>query len=333
MNAKVPSITNRAFLEAVFAHMLNGEYAAITSFSGDPLAVERHAWAARPWQHGIPVPGSIMGRPQNVYLAVSSFEPAADGTFHRRKEDFARLHVVMVDDVYEKVDRRKLRLPPSAMIQTSPASAQAFYFLKPSPETRDRAMCEGLIDAMVRSGLTASGADPGMRGVTRYGRLPVGVNAKGKYVEKLGHPFRCVLRLWHPERRYSLLEIAKAFRLDLYAAKTNIRQGAPTVPNMRQPKPVKLRRAEALRRVNDFEQMLKTLADAGLYVTSRGPWHDVTCPWTDEHTDQKPGGSALYSPAESNTWLGGFKCWHGHCEGRTVGDVYKFAHMLARGAA
>jgi DNA primase RepB-like protein len=333
MSSKAAEITNRGFLETAFEHMCKGEYAAITSFSGDPLTVERHAWAARPWQHGMPVPGSIMGRPQNVYMAVSSFKPAVHGTFHRRKDDFAQLHVVMVDDVYEKVDRRKLKLAPSAMIQTSPASAQAFYFLKPSPETRDRATCEGLIDAMVRSGLTASGADPGMRGVTRYGRLPMAVNSKGKYVAKLGHPFRCELRLWHPERRYSMLEIAKAFRLDLNTAKAHVRQGNPNIPIMRQSKPVKLRRGEALRRVNDFEEMLKTLSNAGLYVSSRGPWHEIACPWTSEHTDQKPGGSALYSPAESNAWLGGYKCWHGHCEGRTVGDVYRFSHSLARGAA
>lgn len=324
------SITNREFLEAAFKYMVKGEYAAVTSFAGDPLAVPHYAWAARPWQHCMPVPGSIMGRPQNVYAAVSSFRPAADGTFHRRKEDFGQTHMVMVDDIYEKVDRKKLKLPPSAMTQTSPPSAQAFYFLTPTPDSRDRDMCEGLVDAMVRSGLTSSGADPGMRGVTRLGRLPVGVNGKTKHVEKLGAPFKCELSLWHPERRYSIAEIAKAFRLDLKAAKARTQH---YTSNMRRPAPIKLRRGEATKRVKDFEEMIKALSDAGMYLSSRGPWHEVICPWVDEHSDQKPGGSALYDPAEGNAWLGGYKCHHGHCEGRSVSDVYRFAHGLLRGAA
>ena len=322
--------TNREFLGAAFEHMRDDEFAAIVSFAGDPYTVPGYTWAARPWQHGKPVPGSIMGQPQNVYLAVSSFRRAADGTFHRRKDEFAQLHVLMIDDVFEKVDKKKLKIPPSAMIQTSPKSAQAFLFLEPTPETRDRLMCEMLIDSMVRSGLTADGKDPGMRGVTRLGRLPVGVNAKGKYVAQIGHPFPCELTLWKPQRRYTFAEIVKAFRLDVGAAKARSRQGNAYTPSTRAPK---LRRGEALRRVNDFEEMIKVLAAAGLYLSTRGPWHEIICPWVDDHTDAKAGGSALYSPAEANSWFGGFKCWHGHCEGRTVGDVYRYAHSLARGAA
>ena len=305
------AVTNRLFLETAFAQMREGEHAAITSFSGDPYTVPRHAWSARPWHAGMPVPGSIFGKPQNVYLAVSSFRPAADCTFHRRKEDFGQLHMVMIDDVYEKVSRRKLKIPPSAMVQTSPGSAQAFYFLVACAATRDCDTSAATIDALVRSGLAADNADPGMRGVTRYGRLPVGVNSKAKYVQVLGHPFDCELTLWHPERRFTHQEFVKAFRLDVNVQASARRYGG----NSYSPRPAKLRRGEALRRVNDFEQMLKTLADEGLYVSSRGPWHEIICPWVDEHTDGKPGGSALHVPAEGNSWLGGYRCWHGHCEG------------------
>jgi hypothetical protein len=326
------AITNRDFLEVAFGHMAENEYAAITSFGGDPYTVPKQSWFARPWWRGLHVPRSVMGRPQNVYLAVSSFKIGDDGRFHRRKDDFAEMHIVMVDDVFEKVDRKKLKLPPSAMIQTSPRSAQAFYFLNPSPESRIRSACEGLVDTMIRSGLTSGGADPGMRGCTRLGRLPNGVNAKGKYVAQLGHPFKCRLTHWNPERRYTIPEIAKAFRLGITGKVVTPGRSGTYTPSMELSPTHKLPRGEATKRVNEFERMMKVLADEGMYVASRGPWHDIICPWVAEHTDQKAGGSALCIPAASNDWLGGYKCWHGHCEHRTVGDLYKFVHLVVRGA-
>ncbi len=281
------SITNRGFLDAAFEHMVPGEYAAITSFADDPLTVARYAWAARPWRRGMPVPGSIMGRPQNVYAAVSSFRAAADGTFHRRKDDFGQMHVVMVDDVFEKVDRKKLKLPPSAMIQTSPPSAQAYYFLAPTAETATAACARGSSMQWCARGLRAAAHDPGMRGVTRYGRLPVAVNSKGKYVKQLGQPFACRLTLWHPERRYTIAEIAKAFRLDLTSAAARPRPGAYT-PNTREPVPVTLRRGEATRRVNDFEAMLKTLSAAGLYVQRAALGMKLSAPGSRSTATRKP---------------------------------------------
>jgi RepB DNA-primase from phage plasmid len=313
-------VTNRDFLEAAFKYMREGEFAAVCNFAGCPIEQPRSSWVSRPWRQGQHVPGSFMGVPQNVYAVVSSFKVADDGTFHRRKAEFCQMHVLMVDDVFEKVPRDKLKLVPSAMIQTSPKSWQAYYFLESAPETRNGDYCGRVLDAMVRSGLTSDNKDPGMRGITRYGRLPVGVNAKKKYGPV---PFKCKLDVWQPQRRYTLERLVKSFKLDLSA----VPSGAYNASKF------KLRRGEASKRVRDFEEMLKALSDAGLYMASRGAWHDIVCPWISEHSDQKPGGSALYNPAEGNSWLGGYKCWHGHCEGRTVGDVYKFVHLMRRGAA
>jgi hypothetical protein len=90
-------------------------------------------------------------------------------------------------DVGTKVPEYQLELGPSYQFETSPGNHQVGYLLDP-PEI-DRAKVERLLDAMVRGGLAMDGADPGMRGVTRYARLPVGWNNKAKHAERLEAPF------------------------------------------------------------------------------------------------------------------------------------------------
>jgi hypothetical protein len=329
---------NRTFLNAAFRDMPSDAAATLAAFGGDPNNKPSegpdYRWTANPWRLDEPLPAKFLsgfGR-RNQYFAISSFRRAEDGKFRRRKDCFAQMHLVMIDDIGPKVSAKKLRLRLSARIETSPGNHQGFLFIEPSDACRDRETCERLIDGMIRAGLTADGKDPGMRGVTRYGRLPDGVNGKAKYVAQLGKPWDCKLDLWKPERRYAVEEIAHAFKLDLTARTSRLPRDA-SKPYARPLASLPLPKGEATRRVAEFERLLHTLADAGLYLSTRGSWHDVVCPWIAEHTDQKPGGSALYDPAEGNDWLGGFKCWHGHCEHRTVGDVYRYGFLLRRGAA
>jgi hypothetical protein len=68
---------------------------------------------------------------------------------------------------------------------------------------------------MVAQGLAVEGKDPGMKGATRYRRLPAGWNTKQKYIDRLGTPFVHQLEEWNPDRRYRLQEIIEAFELDL----------------------------------------------------------------------------------------------------------------------
>jgi hypothetical protein len=265
--------------------------------------------------HRLPVRGSDA----NNYVGVSSFYQDDSGRWRRRKACFAQLHALMVDDVGTKVPKRKLRLPLTSLIETSPDNFQGTYFVAQSPAARDADLCAELIDRMVASGLTADGSDPGMKGVTRVLRLPVGVNAKRKYVERLGRPFTCRLVSLHPERYYTLEEIAKAYRLDLSPPPK--REFVPLAPS------------EITRRANAFNEMMCALAGAGLYLQSRGRWHDVVCPWVAEHTGRAENGTAIAVPSDANGWAGGFKCHHGHCDQRTIRDVYAFARNLLEVAA
>jgi hypothetical protein len=316
-------VTNQQFLNAMFPSLPDNASALTCSFPGDPADGR---WWPQPWRPGMATFHLRSGT--NNYACISAFYPdPATGQYRRRKAHFAQMVALMVDDIGTKVPKQKIRLPLSALIETSPGNFQGWYFLHKSPGSCDFTMADVVLKAMIASGLTADGADPGMAGVTRVGRLPVGCNAKAKYIKQLGHPFQCRAVDWNPERRYTLEEVAKAYTLDVGAHQQRPRPGA--VPRMAL---AKLPRGDATARVQSFERMLKTMADNGMYLSSHGPWHEITCPWVDQHTDAKPGGSALHVPAESNAWLGGYRCHHGHCEHRTVSDVYKFVRTL-RGAA
>lgn len=303
------AVTNREFLEEMFADMPDDAAAILSGFVGDPYKPPQYAWARKPWHFCRPLHRDIH-RDANTYTAVSSFRADESGEHRRRKSQFARLHGVMVDDVGTKVPLGVIYLPLSALVETSPRNYQGWWFVEPSPASDDGAVSARLIEALVEAGMTSDGTDPGMKGVTRYGRLPVGINGKAKYVQQLGAPFRVRLAEWHPERRYTVEQIATAHRLDLTIHTRPVRELAP---------------GEASARYTTFEHLMQLLASKGRYRESHDGWHDIVCPWVDSHTDRAETGTALREPAASNNWAGGFRCHHGHCEARTIADVYAWA--------
>lgn len=312
------ALLNTEFLEAMFTDIPDDAFAAVCGFPGDPNAPPEFAWCARPWRHGMRLPFCITTCSNN-YVAVSSFRPDAEGKVRRRKDQFARLHAVMIDDINSKISAARIRLPLSAQIETSPANWQGFYFVEPSGGSDTRSTAERLIEEMIKSGLAAA-VDPGMAGVTRYARLPVGINGKAKYVAQLGRAFRCRLSTWNPERRYTVEAIAKAYQLDT------------RLPPPRQVK--QLTGAETAQRVGDFSALMQIITSAGLYLETRESMHIIICPWVDGHSDRAETGTAVMEPSELNRYVGGFKCWHGTCERRTIADVYRWARAFRiQGAA
>lgn len=311
------AITNDEFLEAMFADLPDEACAMVCGFAGDPCTVRRGAWFARPWAFGSRIGA---GPCLNTYTAVSSFRPdPVLGEYRRRKANFARLHAVMLDDLGTKLAMRHAdRLPVAALIETSPNNHQAWLFLTPDEQTDTRESAERLINAMIRQGLAAN-TDPGMSGVTRYGRLPVGVNGKEKYLRD-GRSFPVRIERWNPEFRYSVAHVALAFGLDL----------TPEPPVLRPT--VSLPTAHA--RIDDFGALLAWLRTHGHYIDGLGEGrHAICCPWIGEHSDRAESGTAILEPSLANSWAGGFRCHHGHCEGRGIGDVYRYVRGTARSAA
>ena len=311
-------ISNQSFLAWGFAGLDTDEQFWTTGFAGDPLNIPHWQWGGKGAPPGMP---SFIQPNHNNYVAVSSFKPGSDGQFHRRKANFSRMHMVMVDDVGTKVPFENLALEPSVRVETSPENYQDWYFLNP-PEPNP-AKADRLIKAMIESGLTADASDPGMRGVTRYGRLPVGINGKAKYVAKLGKPFIQRVTVWNPTLRYSIEDIAKAYDVDISnSANTKHSKRINRIHNFSKNLTADLSSEDV------FTELLKR---AGLYfepLSSIVGAHRIICPWVYEHTDEDPSGTVYFEPSEDNDWRGGFKCHHGHCHGRNIVDMSFFFARL-----
>lgn len=314
-------ITNAEFLEAMFADLPDEAAAMVCGFAGDPRTVRRGAWFARPWAFGSRLGD---GRRLNTYVAVSSFRTdLLLGEYRRRKANFARLHAVMLDDLGDgpgsKLPMHHAdRLPVSALIETSPANYQAWIFLEPGPETDARETCERLIDRMIDQGLAAA-SDPGMSGVCRLGRLPVGVNGKSKYL-KDGRAFPVRMARWNPEFRYTVAQVAQAFGLDMTP---------PVVREFRRPPTVR----QAHANIGNFEALLNELSEAGMYFGPLGEGrHSIICPWVHEHSDRSESGTAVMEPSEHNGWVGGFRCHHSHGNRLHIWHLYRFVREMAAGA-
>ncbi len=295
-------LANLGFVELFFAALPHPDARPwVTSFRLPPAEAGRYAWAGRPVTsvHAIPDDAST-----NNFIAVSSFLPDEIGKRRRRKVQFAAMHAVLIDDVgtgaSAKVNPRKIRLKPTVAIETSPGNRQYWYRL--DPPITDRALGERLVDRMIKAGLTSDGTDPGMRGVTRYGRLPVGTNNK----PRASGPWRHRVAAINAGLAYTADEIGAAFGLDLTP---------DPAPRLGRPP----------KRPDVLEDLVGRVEAAGLYKAPlSGGWYDVTCPWVHTHSGGIDTGTAIAEPSAANNWAGGFRCHHGHCEGRGVRDLYRF---------
>jgi hypothetical protein len=182
-------------------------------------------------------------------------------------------------------------VPPSARIETSPGNEQWWYFLK-EPE-RDMGRFDGVIRAFIGSRLL--GADPGMSGVTRVGRLPGFYNMKPAY-----GGWRVEMREL-TDRRFTLDELLQRFSLQINGRRVNRD---------------KLQTAEAIERNRAFAFVYSWLQERNMLKRTepdRSGWTEMTCPWVGDHTGKADTGAALREPAPENEHYGAFRCHHGHC--------------------
>ncbi len=293
-------VDNKTFVDAVFHSLPPGAHVYGTAFPAPPDLAPNGVW------FGGPLNGRSLTRKTNytrgdcnTFYVVSSFYPDAEGKVYRRKAQFAAAHVLTLDDIGDgasaKISWDKIKLPPSFVIETSPDNCQPGYILT-EPVT-DAGYFNRVVDALIEQGL-ASPVDPGCKGVTRYVRLPVGLNNKTKYDPSWQH----VCREWHPERRYTLEQIIEAYSLVLAS-----------------PKPER-EYAESVVIDAEDDAYLQCFSDLGLVLSTRlrsgGAFDmvDIRCPWHEEHTDRIDVGT-VYIIGE------GFSCFHGHCIDRTFKDV------------
>lgn len=196
------TIANSQFLAELGKAAPEGSYLMVTSFGGDPKA--KGKWAGHPFSdpHEVDRWSGV-----NTYFSVSSLRPDASGKLRRRKENFARLLVLVADDVSADDEASK---KASYLLQTSPNSYQAGVLLDPQdPDCADVGLVTKLLKTLVERSpgkLDSSGNNP-----VRWMRLPVGQNQKPEY----GTPFDHRLIGWEPRVRMLLVEAAAVFGVDL----------------------------------------------------------------------------------------------------------------------
>ena len=289
-------ISNQEFLQTIFSD--DSIWAHVTSFYDDPMAIPENdrgrCWGGNYFSRINLLPMS------NQYFTISTFFADDTGKARRRKALFRATHVIVADDVREKLDVIQVEKlpPPSYKLQTSPGSEQWGWILDQA--CQDRLMVENLLDGLVEKGLSPDGKDPGMKGVTRYVRLPEGVNTKASKLVN-GIPQQCIMLEWSPWQRVSIQSLANTFGINLNAQRRETKDDGAT-------------------EINDHPIVdipdtihIKSVRSAGRY--------DITCPWVNDHTGMADDGAAIFTNNDGSI---GFKCHHGNCEHRTGKDLLEF---------
>ena len=285
--ADLPS--NQDFLRAIFGE--DWKTAHVTSFPDDPSDIEAK-------RRGICWGGRYIGDypllAGNQYFTISRFTPD-NGKAVRRKENFVACYVIVADDVVEKLPIELVeKLPtPSYKLRTSAGSEQwGWILIKPC---RESVKVDNLLDGLVKLGLAPDGKDPGMRGVTRYVRLPDGYNSKKSRLID-GKPFDCELLEFNQFEFFTMEELAEPFGIDLHAKRKETVTGAANVDH--------------------------PILDVVHVKKEKSPGrYDITCPWVEGHTDAADDGTAIWTNKDFSI---GFKCHHGSCGDRTGKELLEW---------
>lgn len=294
-------ITNAEFITAVFPHLPEGAFAAVSSKSGDPSL---GGWPA----NRADLAADSLSAETNNYLGCSSFYPGDDGSFKARKAQFAACHFLMLDDLGTKVPLDRLDgFELSWLIETSPGNHQGGIILA-EPIT-DGAVAVRLLNAVIDAGLCDAGATGPL---SRWARLPVAINGKPKYADKAGVPFQCCLIEWRPDKRYSPQEIVDRLQLELAPAGRPKKTAKPSASPDGASHGIGNDADDVLTPKAAQNPVVAALKARGLYKTPLGSGkHDITCPWVHEHTDELDTGAAYFEPDELYP-VGGFCCQHSH---------------------
>lgn len=185
------SISNKAFLQAVFKNPSDSLCAWVTSFKTNPSEV-KHEWGGRL----TPVHSCRDFKDSNAYFSVALFSRDAP---KRRKETMKEMHVVVLDDV------KNISIAPSWRLETSENNYQIGFILdKPITDAQQGTR---LLQEVSRKSYVNRNDQNGNNPV-RYVRLPAAVNTKTNPI------FAHQLVEFEPQKRYGLNALIDALGLD-----------------------------------------------------------------------------------------------------------------------
>lgn len=289
------NVSNEEFLKVIF----DDEWgkAHVTAFPFDPNDIPQNNRAGC-WGGGHADKRlSKFSEDENQYFTISLFN-LEDGRAVRRKNNFDACFVIVADDVKEKLplDRvEKLPVPTYKLLSSAGSEQWAWVLSEPCS---NRNMVENLLDGLVSQGLAPDGNDPGMKGVTRYVRLPGGSNTKASRLIE-GVPFKCQLTSWEPGNLYGIDELAKVFDIDLFAARKGSLSASLTLESETVKNHPIIKHLKILNVGNDN-------------------WLNIECPNSAAHTAEDKTGAAVQVQDDGRIH---FQCHHGHCNGDKSGKM------------
>lgn len=278
-------------------------------------------WWPVPWKEGKYVDAN-----KNCYACISSSiktknPRTGEERFWRGEASFGHGLALMVDDIGDgkgskggfSLQEFAARVKPTVVVETSPGNYQLWYFLD-TPEA-DMAKFKAFLVGFVSSVLD-KGGDATIRDVSRYGRMPCGINNKRhsdgalKYPDDNGEPFSVRIVSAEYDRRYSVDDLAARFG---FAIAVPVRKAALEVDEAEQ-------RADFLWMVM-ASKLLNGSGEGsnGQVQENMSGKYRIACPWGEEHTNGDPYGAYFRGPIPGGDVDFVFGCAHDGCrKGNTV---------------
>ena len=128
---------NKQFLSVIFGSFADQVH--VTDFTFDPNHIPQNK-ALSAWKGDTFSRYKFHENDANQYFCVSVFKRDSDNIARRRKSLFISTHIIVLDDVREKlsIDAVKLLPLPSYILETSPGSEQWGYILNTPCDDRSK---------------------------------------------------------------------------------------------------------------------------------------------------------------------------------------------------
>jgi hypothetical protein len=278
-------------------------------------------WWPVPW-----APGKHIRAQDNCYVCISSSIRTPNPRtgvlrYWRGEASFGHGLALMVDDIGTGkgskgglvLDDFYGKLLPTAVVETSPGNHQLWYFLdQPCPNLR---RFKAFLMGFVAECLVDKGGDSTIRDVSRYGRMPVGVNNKrgkdGTFKYPVGNGVFAV-RLVEAEysRRYSMDEIAARLGFSIIEP----------VERLLTPEE-EAERAETLAydavwlraSIHVLSQAKAGESTGGEVAMNMSGKYRIRCPWGEEHSNGDPYGAYFRERIPGAEYDYVFGCGHDTC--------------------
>lgn len=272
-------------------------------------------WWPVPWKEGKYVDGS-----KNCYACISASKKTrnpktGEERYWRGEASFAAGLALMVDDIGDgKGSKGGFTLEyfcgllqPTAIVETSPGNYQLWYFLE-EPELDMRKFKSFLVGFVGH--VLDKGGDNTIKDVSRYGRMPCGVNNKRhsdgtlKYDNGDGKPFNVRITRADYDVRYTVEHIAAVFGF------------AIVVPEAGEKREVDDNEWEIdrywMRRAGKLLEGQGEGASGAVNENMSGKFR-IRCPWGEEHTNGDPYGAYFRGPIPGADVDFVFGCGHDTC--------------------